>query len=219
MSGHFDILMPRSLEARLATLAFILGTLALFGSPQGGETVTLNSRELAAIVESEVDHFTVRELADWLLQGRSDLRLLDLRGPEDYAEYHVPGAENVALTSLIDYPLYRNEKIVLYSNGGIHSAQAWFLLKAHGFDGSYILLGGLKAWKDEILFPEAPINATSAELEEFKRASAVSAHFGGSPRNASAGDTVLAPLQLPKVEVQVPPPVAGRGKRKAKEGC
>ena len=45
--------------------------------------------------------------------------------------------------------LHRNERIVLYSGGGIHSAQGWFLLRAQGFPGSYILLGGLDAWMDE----------------------------------------------------------------------
>jgi rhodanese-related sulfurtransferase len=43
---------------------------------------------------------------------------------------HIPTAELVELRDLHDYPLYHNEKIVLYSDGGIHSAQAWFLLRA-----------------------------------------------------------------------------------------
>jgi hypothetical protein len=47
--------------------------------------VTLNTRELADIVESEVDHITVDELADWITQDRADYRLIDVRDPESYA--------------------------------------------------------------------------------------------------------------------------------------
>jgi rhodanese-related sulfurtransferase len=204
---------------RLGLFALIVGILALFGTPNGGETVTINPREMASIVASEVDHVTVRDLADWIIKGQDDLRLLDLRSAEAYAQYHVPGAENVALTALIDYPLYRNEKIVLYSDGGIHSAQAWFLLQAKNFRGTYILLGGLNEWKDEILFPTVPMNATPDQLAEFQVASAVSTYFGGSPRSAADGAASAAPVQMPKVAMPTTAPVKARNKRKAKEGC
>ncbi len=142
-----------TLKSRLAVLALALGLVALFGGPRDGGTVTLNAAELAAIVESEVDHVTVDELADWIIQGRNDYRLLDVRDPAAYAEYHIPTAESVQITELADYPLLRNEKIVLYSDGGTHSAQAWFLLKARGYGGVYMLLYGLEEWKQRILFP------------------------------------------------------------------
>jgi rhodanese-related sulfurtransferase len=219
MSSRIIALLPRSLGARLAAVALVLGVGALFGAPRDSGTVTINSRELAAIVESEVDHVTAPELADWIVQSRTDMRILDLRAANEYAEYHIPGAENVLLTNLVDYPLYRNEKIVLYSGGGIHSAQAWFLLQAHGFRGSYILLGGLDAWKDEILFPTVPANPTPAQLAEFQRASAVSAFFGGAPQAAAGSQAAVTPIQMPTVEMPTVQPVAAPGPRKKKEGC
>ena len=165
----FDTQIFRSLEGKLALLALGLGLLAVFGSPTSNQEVTLNTRELAAIVENEVDHVTVQELADWLIQGAADIRLIDLGPADEYAEYHIPGAENVQLTGLLDYPLYRNERIILYSGAGIHSAQAWFLLKAHDYQGAYILLGGIESWKDEVLFPKAPENPTEEQLLAFRR--------------------------------------------------
>ena len=111
---------------KLALLAIVLGIVALLGEPQAGGSVRLNTQELAYIVEGKIDHVDVEELADWIVQGRSDYRLIDVRADEDYASYHIPTAENVRLVEFGDYPLYRNEKIVLYSDGGIHAAQAWF---------------------------------------------------------------------------------------------
>ena len=212
--------IPRSLEGRLAAFALLLGAVAVLGTLQSSETVTLNPRELAAIVESEVDHVTVQELADWIIQDIADVRILDLRPATDYAEYYIPGAENVTLTQLLDYPLYRNERIVLYSGGGIHSAQAWFLLRAHGYQGVYILLGGLNSWKDEVLFPSPPTDPTPERLADFSRASSVATFFGGTPQVASTGGPATQTLvQMPKVAPPTAAPVQGGRKRKAKEGC
>ena len=135
-------------------MALGLGALVL-GGPQPGKIV-LDERELAAIVEGELDHVTPDELADWIVAGRQDFRLIDLRTAAEYAEYHIPQAENLAITALVDSDLARNEKIVLYSAEGIHSAQAWFLLKAKKFPAVYILLGGLKQWTEQVVFPESP---------------------------------------------------------------
>jgi rhodanese-related sulfurtransferase len=188
------------------------------GSPSPGGAVTLNTRELADIVESEVDHIAVDELANWITQDRADYRLIDVRDPESYATYHIPTAELVELRDLNDYPLYHNEKIVLYSDGGIHSAQAWFLLRAKGFAGAYILLGGLDAWKDEILFPELPADATPVEVASFERRRTVSELFGGKPR--TDGSTAQpSEVVLPKVEPPAPVAAPHTSKKHHKEGC
>ena len=206
-----------TLKTRLAALALALGVLALFGSPQHGDTVTLNTRELAAIVESEIDHVTAEELANWIIQGRNDYRLLDVREPGAYAEYHIPTAESVQLTDLADYPLFRNEKIVVYSGGGMHSAQAWFLLRARGYAGSYILFYGLEEWKERILFPALPADATLVERADFERRSQMSLFFGGTPlTDVTAVDRPQ--VAMPEAPVAGPAPVVSR-KRKRKEGC
>jgi hypothetical protein len=118
------------LNRKLAALAIALGAVAVFAQPQRGPYVRLDTQQLAMIVEQEVDHVTPAELAAWIVEGRSDYRLLDLRGAAEYAEYHIPSAENVMLPALEDYPLLPSEKIVIYSQGGIHAAQAWLLMQA-----------------------------------------------------------------------------------------
>lgn len=208
-----------TLERKLALAAVLLGALAAFGDPgAGGGSVTLDTRELASIVEGEVDHVTAGELGDWIIAQRSDYRLLDVRDAAAYGEYHIPTAEQVPLTGLAGYPLLRNERIVLYSDGGIHSAQAWFFLKAHGFPGVYILRGGLDAWIDEVLFPALPEGAGPEALAEAGRRRAVSELFGGSPRSGEAGSPEPAAVTLPEVEVAAPA-VAPRPRKKRKDGC
>jgi rhodanese-related sulfurtransferase len=202
----------------LAILALLLGAVAVLGDPFRGGVVTLDTRELARIVEGEVDHVTVQDLAERIVEGQADFRLLDLRDPGSYAEYHIPGAESVPIGQLPDYPLYKNEEIILYSGGGIHSAQAWFLLRAEGYPGVYMLLGGIGAWQDEVLFPTPPSAAGPEELAAFERARFVSQYFGGSPRTGGSA-AEATPMEMPKVDLPASAPVVHKKKKKAKEGC
>jgi rhodanese-related sulfurtransferase len=210
------------LNAKLALLALILGFVALFaGNPYRGSEASLNTKELALIVEKTVDHVTVESLANWIIQGRSDYRLVDLRTEKEFAEYHIPTAEHIPITGLKDSSLGRNEKVVLYSEGGIHSAQAWMLLKAEKYKGVYILFGGLDEWKDRILFPHFPDNGTPELLKEFDKAKEVSKYFGGAPQTGSVQEKSGLVPSLPKLDMPSPgaSPTSSDPKKKKKEGC
>ena len=211
-----------SLKQELALLGFTLGFVALFaGDPYHSGVSEVNAKELALIVEREVDHVNVDVLADWIIQGRSDYRLIDLRNEKDYSAYHIPSAENVTLSGLEHTGLKHNEKIILYSDGGIHSAQAWMLLRATGFAGVYILRGGLEEWKDRILFPRVPVNPTPAQMAEYARIKEISKYFGGSPQGETISGKKEPVLATPKLELPAPTttvPKASAGKKK-KEGC
>jgi rhodanese-related sulfurtransferase len=216
-----------TLNRALAAAALLLGVVAIAGDPYRGSTVRIDTQELATIVSTEVDHVTPQELADWIIQGRTDYRLVDLRAEKDFEDYHIPTAENVPVARLPQYGLRRDERIVLYSEGGIHSAQAWFLLKAQRYLGAYILLGGLEAWKDEVLYPIAPAAATPQEKAAFERAAQVARFFGGGPRAATAAADSGALIAMPAAPGAgiAPPraPAAGGpagppAKKKRKEG-
>ena len=202
----------------LALIAFVLGTVAILGNPYHGNVVQLNTKELATIVDATVDHVTAEELANWIIQGNTEYRLIDLREEAAYAEYHIPTAENVPTVELPDYPLLRNEKIVLYSDGGIHSAQAWMLLRAQQYRGVYMLLGGLDAWVDDILFPALPADASPQQAAEFERIAQMSEFFGGTPQTGVEEDGETAAAPMPRVEMPSSGPVIPTRKKKKKEG-
>jgi hypothetical protein len=223
----------RPLNQKLAAVALVLGAVALFSQPHRGPVVKLDTRELAMVVGQEVDHVKPAELAAWIVEGRADYRLLDLRSAEEFGRYHIPTAENVPVSMLPDFPLQPREKVVLYSEGGIHAAQAWMLLRAQGHTAVYTVLGGLDGWKDEVLFPVMPVDATPQQRARFEQVAAIATFFGGQPRAADAA-AAAAPgsPEIPTVTTPVAPalpsiapPVAGRAapagapKKKKKEGC
>jgi rhodanese-related sulfurtransferase len=209
-----------SLNQKLAAGALALGLLALFARPNRGNVVTMDVKELASIIDKEGDHVTAGELGGWIVAGHSDYRLIDLRSDKEYAEYHIPTAENVTLTALPDASLLANEKVVLYSEGGIHASQAWMLLRAKGFRNVYTLKGGLDQWKEDVLFPTLAENATPQDRARFERAAALAKFFGGAPQT---GATQTAAAKLPEMpKVEAPAPTAGAASappKKKKEGC
>jgi rhodanese-related sulfurtransferase len=203
-------------------LVGLLGLFAAFaGSPYQGTQYMIDEQELARIVEGATDHVDPEMLADWIIQGKTDFRLIDIRADKEFAEYHIPGAENVPLTALPEYGLQKTEKILIYSEGGIHSAQAWFLLKAKGYHAAYMLSGGLEEWKDKVLFPSLPPNATPAQSVEFAKMKEVSKLFGGTPQTGSAEPSQAPTLTMPKLEMPQSAQAApgSTPKKKKKEGC
>jgi rhodanese-related sulfurtransferase len=217
-----------TLNQKLAALALALGTLALASQPQRGPFVRLDAAELAAIVDREVDHVTPTELAAWIIEGRADYRLLDLRSPAEFATYHIPTAENLPMADLARFEPLPGEKIVLYSGGGIHAAQAWMLMRARGYTNVYALLLGLNGWTDDVLYPEAPAAPDARQAAGFERKAAVARFFGGQPRPAgSASEGAATPLPATPTTETTPamvPPVAGprvplMTPRKKREGC
>jgi len=217
-----------TLNQKLALGAVVLGAAALFATPYPGSTVTLDTKELALVVGTEADHVEAPELAAWIIESRADYRLIDLRTEAEFAQYHIPTAVNIPMNVLTDAGLGRQEKLVLYSEGGIHSAQAWMLLRAQGFKSVYMLKGGLDEWKDQVVFPVVADNPTRDERARDERLKSISAFFGGQPRSAAAvaaGAAVMpgmAPAAMPaRPSVVAPPSPAGGPKpaAKKKEGC
>jgi len=203
---------------RLALLALLLAAGALFADVAPDRLLTVHEKELATAIERRQDHVTPAELASWIIEGRADYRLVDLRDAGSYARYHIPTAENVPLALLPEASLARNEKIVLYSDGGIHAAQGWMLLRASGYPGSYTLLGGLEAWQDEVLFPTLPEEPEAAERAAFEASVARARFFGGSARSGAGEATRAEAPPLPQIEAPAAP-ATSMPRRKKKEGC
>jgi hypothetical protein len=214
------------LNRALGLLALLLGAGALFAQVYPDRTVTVHETELLTASARAEDRVLPGELAGWIIEGRADYRLIDLRDEAAFAEYHVPTAENVPLTRLAKSGLLRNEKIVLYADGDLPAAQAWLLLRGRGYQGVYTLQGGLAGWKDQVLFPVMPESPGPEEQERFAEAAHVAKFFGGQPRAAASGGEAqlldMSALQASTPAVAAPSlPAAGGGQggRRPREGC
>jgi hypothetical protein len=207
-----------SAPKKLAFAALALGIVALFaGSPYSGSQVKVNTKDLALSTVKNSDKIKPLELADWIIQGKADYTLVDLRNEEQYNQYFIPTAINIPLPQIDESDLLRNQKIILYADDDINAAQAWFILKSKNFKGVYLLDGGLKTWQEEVLFPKLAVNASKEEIAQFEKIKEISKYFGGSAQTDST-QVSETKVKLPTPQVTSQPNVT-KTKKKKREGC
>ena len=137
---------------------------------------------IASEIATEADHIDALDLAQLIKTGAPGLRILDLRDGLDTSTYMIPGAVPMSLAGLDTIRVATGERLVLYSDGGAHAAQAWVLLRVRGIRNALVLKEGMAAWEDEVLSPLLPAVPDDSARTRFKRARELSLWFGGFPR-------------------------------------
>ena len=164
-------------ERALAIAAIVAGGLAVIaGTPSREVRGSVDVARLAEIVEREDDHVTAVELARWIRDDKAGLRVIDIRPDSEYGEFHIPGAKRVPLGEIARMPLDSAATYVLYSEGGTHAAQGWFLLKARGAEHAFFLRGGLYEWLENVMSPRVASSTPPATRDSIR---ALTIWFGG----------------------------------------
>ncbi len=207
------------INQKLAIFALALGFIAIFaGNPQSKNRTTVDTKELAAQIASDNDKISATDLADKIVKGESDFRLIDLRKESEFNKYHIPLAENLRVTDFNDIDMPRNEKYYLISDNDILTGQAWSLLKARGYIAVYVVTGGISNWEDCILFPKLSADASAEEIAKFNKIKEISKFFGGNPQTGVESADNGAKINMPKPIMPAQVQVKRSGKMK-KEGC
>jgi len=136
------------------------------------------------------------QLATWIREGRPRLRVLDLRSAPEFHAFHIPGAEHVALEALATAGFADDETLVLYSETGVHAAQAWVFLRALGHRHVVFLRRGLHEWLDDVMSPTLAVDAPPEAEAAFARVADLSRWFGGTPRRIT-GHAAVTPGDAP----------------------
>jgi rhodanese-related sulfurtransferase len=144
-----EVFRMNSVENRILpyiSIAFLsLAVLSAEVGDRPSSLVTLDLQVLAAAIDNEDDHLAPDELRTMLSSGRG-VQVVDLRDSASFYASRIPGAMRSTVARVLNIPTTHGIPIILYSDGGIHAAQAWMLLKAKGVQEVYTLLGGWEAW-------------------------------------------------------------------------
>ena len=163
------------LHRTLAVAAAALGCTSVIA----GRKPAMDPSVLASEIDQETDHISALELAEQIMRTDPTLRVFDLRSTTDFDDFHIPTAQRANLSDLTHAALPLNSRIVLYSAGGAHAAQAWVLLRLRGYRNVYFLREGVYEWNARVLEPQLAVDATASEREAFERAAPLSRFFGG----------------------------------------
>ncbi|MAQ37126.1 ArsR family transcriptional regulator [Thioclava sp. DLFJ5-1] len=135
----------RLTDARTLTLLGVLGDVAERNLAQVGEILRGLSNG-----EDAPEPINRNELAARLSEG--SVTVLDVRPADEFADAHIPGALNMAVTELGKFltDLDRNTEIVAYCRGPycVYAHQAVAFLRKNGFNARR-LDGGLPEWRED----------------------------------------------------------------------
>jgi rhodanese-related sulfurtransferase len=177
----------------------------------------LTADELLQEAGAGVQFISPDVVADMLVQKDPSLQLIDVRTPEEFAAFSLPGSINIPLSNLLadEYVDLLNQDArtnIFYSNGAVYANQAWMITRQLGYENNFVLEGGLNYWFSNVLAATEP--AQTSPNEEFARydfRKSAAAALGG-------GSIVTAEGAAPATGVKKPP-VASKAKKKAAGGC
>ncbi len=177
----------------------------------------LTADELLQEAGAGVQFVSPDAVADMLVKKDPSLQLIDVRTPEEFDAYSLPGAINVPLSNLLSDQftdiLNQDAKMnVFYSNGSVTANQAWMITRQLGYQNNYVLQGGLNYWFGNILSPQAPAQTSSDEefaKYDFRKSAAAALGGGSVVATEGSGPAVKA----------AKPPVTAKAKKKPSGGC
>lgn len=217
MLKTFANLPPRK---RIGILGIILGIIAVFiGNPMDNTKASVNIKELS-MSDHEVNTIDAIQLAEWIIQGKMDYRLVDLRSQEDYDEYNIPMSECIPMDGITKSDLKRNEKIIVYADNDIVASKAWFILKSSRFKSVSILKNGMDGWKNDVVFPtcNCGVNPSVEQKQLHAKKSEVASFFGGLLQDNGVSDSKVK-KDLPKLTAPKSIQLKSVRKKPARQGC
>jgi molybdopterin/thiamine biosynthesis adenylyltransferase/rhodanese-related sulfurtransferase len=101
---------------------------------------------------SNPDEVTVQDMKKALDDPKLNIKVVDVRDPDEWQICHVNGVQLIPLGSLPQRftELDPNQAIYLHCKGGVRSMKALNFLKEQGFKYAKSVKGGITAWADEI---------------------------------------------------------------------
>lgn len=193
-------------------------SVALFAACGESDQREVSLVDIAQAAARQDDRASVEDLAGWLVEGREDFKLIDVRMPEDFESGSIGDAENIPIAQLVTPDILSrlptDRMVIVYSNGSENAAKAAVMLRLSGID-AHLLTGGYNAWQSRILNPDISAEELNGESLEVSKQRALSCYFVGersglgAKRQERESEPFVPPVFTEDEELQAPPPAAG----------
>jgi rhodanese-related sulfurtransferase len=184
-------------------------TLWLLLLPKRDSSTELQADKLLLEIIDDSRFLSTDYVANRIINDDKYILLVDVRSPEEFNTFHLKGAMNIPIDSLLNkdetgeyvWDSYLNTdiyKVIFYSNGSVYSGQAWMLTKRLNFKNNYILKGGLNEWFSTIMLPQKPAaNSSESDFAIYEARKGAAIYFGGgtvSVENKSSNSNSNVPV-------------------------
>jgi len=170
----------------------------------------LSNKDLITLVNYNQRYVSVDDIAKALMQKDQFLLLIDVRNPQQYKEFTLPGAINIPVDSILNpsnlqilsgSDVYN---IVFFSNGTSLADKAWLIATTTGIKNLHVLKGGLNAWFNQLLQPKRPPDwAKQAEFKKYEFRKAAARFFTGATSVEQSSSNAPVKVQVPVKKKQV----------------
>jgi len=136
---------------KLSITLLILGLILALLPLRSTRSFSVSSDRLKAEVLDNKTYLTVDQVARLIVNEDPAIRLIDLRSPEEYMKFSIPGSVNVPWTELPgkDPSTYLGDgesRNIFYSNGDLNSNYAVVFTAGLGYGNCYAMKGGMNEW-------------------------------------------------------------------------
>ncbi|MFC1853173.1 rhodanese-like domain-containing protein [candidate division CSSED10-310 bacterium] len=181
--------------------------------PTREATISLDA--LAQNIETGRILIEPADLAAWLIEGRNDFVVVDVRAPEEFEKGHISTALNIPSRDIvaqkkIEQLINPDKMILVCGQGEADAAQTVLILKSTGYD-AYVIRAGYTGWVSSVLNPKQPEQFKSQEqILQWKKTEVMAAHLRGDK-------VVEAPA--PQVKPLIPTFKAVKKQKSGDQGC
>jgi rhodanese-related sulfurtransferase len=171
--------------------------------PESSQRESVDPEILFQKIQSTSRYLSPDHVAERMINEDPTIFLIDVRSPDQYADYSLPGAFNIPLDEMAlpdweDYFKQEGIDVILFSNSHLHADQAWIIGSRFGYNNMYVMEGGLNKWFKDIMNPVQPSEtASNEEFELYSFRKAAYQHFGGASITESVPDQ---PMEMPVVK-------------------
>ncbi len=194
----------------ILSIMFLLGLWAAFLPNVKPHLEKVKNKDLAILINYHQRYLTVDDVAKALMQKDRFLLLVDVRNPEQYKSYTLPGAINMPVDSILNPSNLQIlsgsnvYNIVFFSNGTSLADKAWLIATATGIKNLHVLKGGLNAWFNQLLQPKRPPDwAKQAEFKKYEFRKAAARFFTGATTAEQSSSKAPVKVQVPVKKKQV----------------
>lgn len=202
----------------LSLILVIFGLIIAFVPKNTTKQYKLTANQLLNEVKAGTQFVVPDEVADMIIKKDPSIQLIDVRNPNEFNKYSLPGSINIPLqdilaenwTEILDQGSKMN---IFYSNGSLEAIEAWMITRQLGYQNNYVLKGGLNYFGDLLLNPQTPPSTNpDEEIAKYDFRKGVSQTLGGGAQTSASTPNTPTAGNKPSV---VPKPM----KKKASGGC
>ena len=151
--------MQMNARIKYSVLLIGVGIILAFLPFDASQSFRIKPSQLLEKSVSSDSYISVDQVARFMNNEDSTVLIIDVRSPEEFKRFNIPGAVNIPFSDLLNpvWDGYLNQKgikHIFYGNGDQTAAFAWTTATGLGYENNFIMKGGLNEWFITVMLSE-----------------------------------------------------------------